>query len=365
MATLLLFLPCMTCLFWFVLNPLVCTKSNESRALELFLAVTGIALFSDAGQTCTEGNAMLSLFLSEQFFALLIFPAGMAYIRSLSASGAKKTHLQAFIAIPISLIVAQIILLILTGTDGFTDTIQHRAAYDTDKVSRMIRLCSYWIYNSILAVQIITFTVYTAVKASKEGHHVQFVNALAVTAVYAALEISALWPLWTRETLSVILACMLFLLSYSGILKGVEKSVTCITSEPIPRTTPEKESHIHQSPADEETLRIRFEDLVISEQLYLKQGIRLADIAAMLETNRTYVSRLVNNTYNMSFSDYINTLRIDYAEQYLLRNRDAKQSDIATACGFPNASAFNNVFKKTTGVTPKIWLATQSQQSTV
>ena len=80
----------------------------------------------------------------------------------------------------------------------------------------------------------------------------------------------------------------------------------------------------------------------------------------MLETNRTYVSRLVNNTYNMSFSDYINTLRIDYAEQYLMHNRDAKQSDIATACGFPNASAFNNVFKKITGVTPKIWLATRS-----
>ena len=112
--------------------------------------------------------------------------------------------------------------------------------------------------------------------------------------------------------------------------------------------------------ADEDSLRIRFEDLIVTEQLFLKQGIRISDIAAMLETNRTYISRLVNNTYNMSFSDYINTLRIDYAEQYLLHHRDARQSDLAAACGFPNASAFNNVFKKITGVTPKKWLATKS-----
>ena len=55
-----------------------------------------------------------------------------------------------------------------------------------------------------------------------------------------------------------------------------------------------------------------------------------------------------------------NTLRIDYAEQYLIHNKGAKQTDIAAACGFPNASSFNNIFKKITGVTPKIWLATRS-----
>ena len=51
---------------------------------------------------------------------------------------------------------------------------------------------------------------------------------------------------------------------------------------------------------------------------------------------------------------------ISDAEQYLLHHRDARQSDLAAACGFPNASAFNNVFKKITGVTPKKWLATKS-----
>ena len=99
---------------------------------------------------------------------------------------------------------------------------------------------------------------------------------------------------------------------------------------------------------------------MMDKKVFLQPKLSLDDVAEELHSNKTYVSKMVNNTYNMSFSDYINTLRIDYAEQYLLHNRNAKQSDIAAACGFPDASAFNNVFKKITGVTPKIWLATKS-----
>ena len=171
----------------------------------------------------------------------------------------------------------------------------------------------------------------------------------------------------------LILSCAIYYTSYKGVfhvMANIQQPETKMEmeaeTEKRHRTAESpKESGIiiadaHQSLADEEDLRIRFEDLIVTEQLFLKQGIRISDIASRLETNRTYVSRLVNNTYNMSFSDYINTLRIDYAEQYLLHHRDARQSDIAEACGFPNASAFNNVFKKITGVTPKIWLASNN-----
>lgn len=360
MTTLLLFLPSMTCLFWLALNPLVHEKDNEFKALELFMAVTGITLFTNAGLTCTEGSAMLSLFLLKQFSALLIIPAALAYIRSISADREKKSYLQAFIAVPVSLLVAQIILLILTGSDGFIEIIRNPAAYDSDKAAKIIYLCSYWIYYTILAIQIIAFWIILAIKAVKEGHRIQYLNVLAAATLYGIVEISALWPLWVKATVSVVLSFILFMLSYSGIFKGEKRAQTDLMPERIPDISPIKEADIHQSLADEDTLRIKFEDLIVSEQLFLKQGVRLADIATMLDTNRTYVSRLVNNTYNMSFSDYINTLRIDYAEQYLLHHRDAKQSDIAAACGFPTASAFNSVFKKTTGVTPKAWLATNS-----
>ena len=107
---------------------------------------------------------------------------------------------------------------------------------------------------------------------------------------------------------------------------------------------------------EEESLMARFEKLMTVERIFLQPGLTLID-ADRLETNKSYVSKLVNNTYKLAFPDMINTLRIDYAEEYIISHRDATQAEIAVACGFPSASSLNIAFKKVTGMTPRIWLA--------
>jgi YesN/AraC family two-component response regulator len=132
---------------------------------------------------------------------------------------------------------------------------------------------------------------------------------------------------WLYAALSVMLSAAIFSISYAQLFPTDTKAVVPdeIKKEAETIQKPHEPDNLiiesHQNQIEEENLRIRFEDLIVTEQLFLKQGIRISDIASMLETNRTYVSRLVNNTYNMSFSDYINTLRIDYAEQYLIHHR--------------------------------------------
>ncbi len=113
---------------------------------------------------------------------------------------------------------------------------------------------------------------------------------------------------------------------------------------------------------DDDSLLSRFQQLMLHGQAFLEPGLTLGDVAERLHSNKTYISRLVNNTYNLAFPDLINTLRVDYAEQYIVLHRDARQNEIATACGFTSASSFNNIFKKVTGMTPKIWLATFDHQ---
>ena len=361
-TTVLLFFPFTTCLFWLALNPLVLKKSYKLKILELFSVICGITFFAEAGLTCTNGNAMLSLFLIKQISALLIIPVMYLYIRSQSSDEEKRPSIQAFIAVPISLLVAQIIILLLTGPDFFLQNVSTPLTGQSDKAALLIHICSFQIFYAILAIETAMFTAYSIIKAIKRNYSIPLGFATALTIIYAFLETSVILnaSLEIKALISVILASVFFMLSYSGINQELKDIRHNVKADVPHQSSSDKTTDIHQSMADEDSLRIRFEDMIVSEQLFLKQGIRLADIATMLDTNRTYVSRLVNNTYNMSFSDYINTLRIDYAEQYLLHNRDAKQSDIAAACGFPNASAFNSVFKKVTGVTPKVWLATNS-----
>lgn len=107
----------------------------------------------------------------------------------------------------------------------------------------------------------------------------------------------------------------------------------------------------------ENSLMARFVRLMKEEQIYLKPGLSLADVAERLGTNKTYISKMVNNTYNMGFPELLNILRVDYAEHYIVLNKNAKQDEIAEACGFFSASSFNNTFKRITGMTPKMWVA--------
>ena len=108
---------------------------------------------------------------------------------------------------------------------------------------------------------------------------------------------------------------------------------------------------------EDESLLARFQDLMMDKKLFLQPKLTLDDVAEELHSNKTYVSKMVNSTYNMGFPELINTLRVDYAEQYILMHRESKQSEVARNSGFLSASAFNTVFKKVTGVTPRVWIA--------
>ena len=108
--------------------------------------------------------------------------------------------------------------------------------------------------------------------------------------------------------------------------------------------------------ADDGSLFSRFQQLLLDRQLFLRPQLTLPDVADLLATNKTYLSKVVNDNYKVSFPELINTLRIDYAEQFILNNRGAKQEEVARACGFVSASSFNNTFKKVTGMPPKQWV---------
>ena len=98
-----------------------------------------------------------------------------------------------------------------------------------------------------------------------------------------------------------------------------------------------------------------FEKLVLGEELFLKRDVSLQKVADALEVMRDELSEYIESTYGMSFSSYINMLRIDYAEQFILNHDDVTQKEIAACCGFSSASSFNTAFTRMTGVTPKIW----------
>ena len=120
---------------------------------------------------------------------------------------------------------------------------------------------------------------------------------------------------------------------------------------------PESPVQSTPSPTEDDALSAGFKRLMDDKKLFLQPNLTLEDVADILHSNKTYVSRMVNNSYGLGFSELMNRMRVDYAKEYILSHRSARQSEIARNCGFLSASSFNTVFKKVTGTTPKIWFA--------
>ena len=108
---------------------------------------------------------------------------------------------------------------------------------------------------------------------------------------------------------------------------------------------------------DERSLEARFRHLMQDERLFLQPGLTLNDVAERLNTNKTYVSKMVNRTTHLGFPEVLNIMRVDYAQRYIRSHPNASQEEIAKACGFQSASTFNGTFKRITGFTPKVWAA--------
>lgn len=88
------------------------------------------------------------------------------------------------------------------------------------------------------------------------------------------------------------------------------------------------------------------------QQIYLNPNLKLSDIASVVGSNRTYVSRFFNAEQNSTFFDFVNGYRVRMATS-LLRETDEKIEVIAERVGFNSSQAFHRVFSKTIGQTPE------------
>ena len=79
--------------------------------------------------------------------------------------------------------------------------------------------------------------------------------------------------------------------------------------------------------------------------------ITLSQISKKLGYDYNYMSRFFRNTFNMTFTDYVNIYRIETAIK-LLEDTDQSITSVALESGFQSVRNFNYCFKQSTGKTP-------------
>lgn len=80
--------------------------------------------------------------------------------------------------------------------------------------------------------------------------------------------------------------------------------------------------------------------------------IKISEIAAFIGIDRTYLYRIFMENEHISPKQYLLQVRVRNAAN-MLRSPKYTVTEIAYSCGFKDAAAFCNQFKKITGLTPK------------
>ncbi len=88
---------------------------------------------------------------------------------------------------------------------------------------------------------------------------------------------------------------------------------------------------------------------------FLDKKITLNSLAKKINTNSTYLSKVINTQVGMSFSNYLKKIRVEYALQSLKENNIYTKYSIkaiAEEFGFNSAESFTKAFYKELGIYP-------------
>jgi len=91
------------------------------------------------------------------------------------------------------------------------------------------------------------------------------------------------------------------------------------------------------------------------EKLYEDPELSLAQVAKTLQSNPSFISRIVNQGFEINFNDFVNMFRVEAVKEMLGKGEHKKQTLLAIAfeAGFNSKATFNRAFKKATGQSPK------------
>lgn len=112
--------------------------------------------------------------------------------------------------------------------------------------------------------------------------------------------------------------------------------------------------------SDERTNEIlrQLRECMEEKKMFKNPALTLDILADEMETNRSYLSIIINSRMQKGFTEYVNFYRVEEAKK-LLRDTDNKISHILEDAGFGSPQTFYSIFKSVVQLTPTEYRKTQ------
>ena len=155
---------------------------------------------------------------------------------------------------------------------------------------------------------------------------------------------------WLLAIPSILFSTMLFAVSYVGYSR---KYIALQLHEDMEDEDAEQKQNDETEPATADKFGPILKRMMEEQQLYLQPDIKINELAQQVGTCRTYLSNYLNQELGVSFSDYINRQRIEYAKALMAQSPNLTLAEVAVASGFASVTSFVRNYKKFVGKAPR------------
>lgn len=143
----------------------------------------------------------------------------------------------------------------------------------------------------------------------------------------------------------IMFTILIFIIGDSGIKqKMVNPSL-----EPAESSGANKDQPAAISVKDSQDLLRKITDEFITNKIFLNNELTILDLGKRTGSNRTYISTIINQQYNLNFCSFVNGFRIEELGRILLSHPELNNEELAHHCGFGSVSSMKRAIYSKTG----------------
>lgn len=154
---------------------------------------------------------------------------------------------------------------------------------------------------------------------------------------------------------SVLLSCSLLAVLIVRSITGGPIIKYDANGNPSGESDINKTAFLCEKGKSNEVMFNRMSRYVEENKPFLNPNYTLENLARDLTSNKTYVSRLINDCTGLNFCQLMNRYRVNFAREMFQKDTDLKVRDLSEISGFNSQVSFNMAFKLFYSVTPGLW----------
>lgn len=378
--SIMLSLPCLVALFWAII--LFCNRKENTRPqniwmVSLFIIYVCCLIWSILFVGVEDYSFYYKLDIIDGLLSLSIFP--MIYLYFWSLTHDNKIGWKQYLCFLPSLFIGGIsmALYLIMGEEQSTDFIRkviesnENYVFESGSLQWWLFLMGWDIYYLVLLLQVVVIMTYSTLNLIRyrRGLEHYFSNLDEKSVKNHRVVLFGLYILLFLA-LFVFISRLLFYDIYFSVryyfmlVVGITLYCMCyyvfkirFNAGDIIQIEAENKDLPHSAEHNEVYAKLlpQFIKLIEEDRIFLNPNITLEDIARQVNSNRTYISRIINEKFDSNFYDFINKKRIEYAKTLIADNPMFTRDKIASESGFLHASNFSRVFKSQTGMTFSQW----------